>query len=87
MFLFVIGIITSGTTHDESQTEELVQPEEYFHNVREDKQMRYDGHIPTTCFQKGLLAVGSATMAITAPWRDGEGLVYRILEINIETVS
>ena len=32
----------------------------------------YPGHIPSTLFQKSLLSVGTAFVAITAPWRGGE---------------
>ncbi len=32
----------------------------------------YPGHIPSNGFQKALLSVGSATMAITNPWRGGK---------------
>jgi len=31
----------------------------------------YPRHIPTSLFQKMLLSVGSAAMAITCPWRGG----------------
>lgn len=31
---------------------------------------KYPGHIHTTCFQKSLLAVGSATLSLATPWRD-----------------
>ncbi len=32
----------------------------------------YPGHIPSTLFQKSVLSVGMAFVAITAPWRGGE---------------
>ena len=35
----------------------------------------YPGHIPSTLFQKSLLSVGTAFVAITAPWRGGETTV------------
>jgi hypothetical protein len=36
-----------------------------------DSEKAYPTHIPTTSFQKALLSVGSAAMAITNPWRGG----------------
>ena len=35
----------------------------------------YPGHIPSTLFQKSVLSVGMAFVAITAPWRGGESCV------------
>ena len=44
-------------------------------NVSEKNERRldqlYSGHIPTSLFQKTLLGVGSALVAIRKPWRDG----------------
>lgn len=34
----------------------------------------YPGHIPSTFFQKTILSVGAAAVAVTSPWRGGRWL-------------
>ena len=63
----------------------------------EKQQLLYDTHIPTSVFQKALLAVGSAVAGLADPWRadmvavNGEVLGERIFgslpDVNVAKKS
>jgi hypothetical protein len=42
----------------------------------------YPGHIPSNFFQKTLLSVGAAAVAVTSPWRGGMWLFLLHCSVN-----
>jgi ubiquinone biosynthesis protein COQ4 len=65
----VCNFSEAGAGSSEHWTSDEDVHDQHKDSFRQDYDQLYQGHIPTTFFQKALLSVGSAAMAITNPWR------------------
>lgn len=67
----LVNVLLSRTCSGHSSSSESSSDSSSDEETPFEERKLYETHIPTSLFQKSLLAVGSAITALGNPWRDG----------------